>query len=75
MDTGEDCFISDARLATDGFVYAVGNTSTQDEGEGQLQKWPQDGEMIWCKTLGGPGDDEGSNSIAELAGKLCVSGS
>ncbi len=42
-----------ASLGSDGFVYACGVTKTAGGGlDGLLQKWTQDGELIWSKSCG-----------------------
>jgi PKD domain len=58
-------FFSDAKLASDGFVYVVGTTYDAGQGGGDalLQKWSQDGDLIWSRTLGGPDNSEDFTSI------------
>ncbi|MCC7477018.1 PKD domain-containing protein [bacterium] len=66
--------IVDAHLAGDGFIYAVGQTNQNAKGDVLIQKWSQDGELLWTRRLGGPDDSEFFSSISVSGGKIYLGG-
>ena len=52
--------IFDAVFASDGYIYACGATTSYGQGaaDALLQKWSQDGELVWSRTIGNADDSE-----------------
>ncbi len=76
--TGEvdpDENLIDAVLGADGFIYVCGETQTAEASkDGLLQKWTQDGELIWSRSCGGP-SGESFSGVASLDGFVYACGS
>lgn len=66
-----------AVLAGDGYVYACGQTYSYGQGssDGLVQKWSQDGELLWSKTVGSAGMSEDFSAIAVSPSGIFVCGS
>jgi len=57
--------LMDAVLADDSYVYACGNTSSYGQGQSDalLQKWTQDGQLVWSRTIGSVDGSESFNAL------------
>lgn len=66
-----------AVAGSDGFVYACGLTSSYGEGatNGLLQKWTQDGELVWSRTIGTTDDSVEFNALQIHSGSIYICGS
>jgi len=65
-----------AVFGPDGFVYACGNTASYGEGGGNglLQKWSPDGELVWSKAIGTVDDNVDFSALAVHGGSIYVCG-
>lgn len=68
--------LTDAVLADDSYVYVCGSTASYGGGhnDGLLQKWTQDGQLVWSRTIGSADGGEHFSSMLIHGDSIYVCG-